>query len=100
MLTALVLDWFASQSNFYEMHYNKRTDENSLLFNGSYLLRLVFPLGYNFCGLAKAKVRLGHYASVRAMLTRLYLLACRARRSRRSWVRCRSSRSSAAGRSA
>jgi hypothetical protein len=52
------------------MHYNKRTDENSMLFNASYLLRLAFPLGYNFVGLAKAKVR-ASIENVRLLLSLL-----------------------------
>jgi len=35
-------------SVFYNMHPNQGTDANSLLFNASYSLRLIFPLGYNF----------------------------------------------------
>merc|ERR1719285_1225999 len=35
-------------SVFYNMRPNKGTDANSLLFNASYSLRLIFPLGYNF----------------------------------------------------
>jgi len=35
-------------SVFYNMRPNRGTDANSLLFNASYSLRLIFPLGYNF----------------------------------------------------
>jgi len=35
-------------SVFYNMRPNQGTDANSLLFNASYSLRLIFPLGYNF----------------------------------------------------
>jgi len=33
---------------FYNMHPRQGTDANSLLFNASYTLRLIFPLGFNF----------------------------------------------------
>lgn len=40
-------------SAYYAMHGKRRTDENSMLFNGSYLLRLIAPLGYNFVNLLR-----------------------------------------------
>eukprot|EP01006_Ploeotia_vitrea_P043220 TRINITY_DN66705_c2_g15_i1.p1 TRINITY_DN66705_c2_g15~~TRINITY_DN66705_c2_g15_i1.p1 ORF type:complete len:427 (+),score=204.91 TRINITY_DN66705_c2_g15_i1:496-1776(+) len=36
---------------YYHMHKGRRTEENSLLFNASYLLRLLAPIGYNFFGI-------------------------------------------------
>jgi len=35
-------------SVYYSMHKEQGTDANSILFNASYTLRLIFPLGYNF----------------------------------------------------
>lgn len=40
---------------FYQMQYNRRTDENSILFNAALMLRLPAPLGFNFCQLANIK---------------------------------------------
>jgi len=41
---------------FYQMHYNRKTDENSILFNAALMLRLPAPLGFNFCQLTNIKV--------------------------------------------
>jgi hypothetical protein len=40
-------------SKYYHMHANRKTSENSLLFNASYLLRLFAPLGYNFLAMLR-----------------------------------------------
>lgn len=48
---------------YYRMQPGRRTDSNSLLFNAGYLLRLVFPLGFNF----QALVRVQHTAFSKIM---------------------------------
>jgi hypothetical protein len=35
--------------HYYQMERNRRTDENSILFNAALLLRLIAPVGFNFC---------------------------------------------------
>eukprot|EP00808_Paulinella_micropora_P013406 g48127.t1 len=41
--------WCLKLSKYYRMIGANRTDENSLLFNASWCLRIVAPLGLNFC---------------------------------------------------
>lgn len=42
-------------ASYYHMETRGCTEENSMLFNGAYLMRLVFPLGYNFLGICKTR---------------------------------------------
>lgn len=41
-------------SQYYHMHATKSTDEQSLLFNAGYLLRLIAPLGFNYITMLRA----------------------------------------------
>ena len=41
---------------YYNMRSSRRTDENSLLFNASYMLRLIGPLGFNFLTFVRVDV--------------------------------------------
>jgi hypothetical protein len=43
-------------AQFYVMDVKHRTNENSLLYNASYALRCVTPLGLNFMYIIRAKV--------------------------------------------
>lgn len=42
-------------SKFYSMNGRQRTDEQSMLWNASYLMRLIAPLGFNFVTLLRAE---------------------------------------------
>ncbi|CEP02462.1 hypothetical protein PBRA_009046 [Plasmodiophora brassicae] len=40
-------------SSFYHLHFGRHSEANSLLFNASYILRLVFPIGVNVFSMTK-----------------------------------------------